>query len=270
MIHHPRLHHFKAQSPLALWPAGLVLAGTLAAAYWGYEFSHDPGPVALGQVLFRSLRLGAALILPLLVLAWLCTLAGKALNRPPRRLIRMQEPHGVAHTRVQTWLLRPLQGIGLAMLLLSRVLAAVRIYRGDLLHAADIPGPGQADPWLHLSGVAILACSSLVLCLLWTLDDLGIRLHNQKTGEVRLLGRYLGLLLPLLVGMYGFFSIFDEHSHVLALDLIGLFSVVLYPPLVLLVWLHGRYLARRQAELTRRLGAKVRLLEVDQEEEAAG
>lgn len=270
MIRHPRLHQFKAQNPLALWPAGLVLAATHFIAYLGWEFTHDPGPAALGQVLWRSARLGAALALPLLLLPWLCGLAGRLLNRPPRRLIRMQTPHDVAHTRLQTWLLRPLQGVGLAMLLLSRVLAAVRLYRGDLLHATDIPSPGQADPWLHISGVAILACSSLVLSLLWTLDDLGIRLHNQKTGEVRLLGRYLGLLLPLTVGIYGFFTIFDERSHILALDLIGLFAVVLYPPLVLLVWLHGRYLARQQADLTRRLGAKVRLLEVDQEEEAAG
>lgn len=265
MIRHRRLHRFQAQSPLALWPAGLVLAGTLVAAYLGWEFAHDPGPAALGQVLLRLLRLGAALVLPLSLLPWLCALAGRLLNRPPRRLIRMQEPHGVAHTRMQTWFLRPLQGVGLAMLLLSRLLSAVRLYRGDLLHAADIPPPGQADPWLHLGGVAILACSSLILGLLWTLDDLGMRLHNQKTGEVRLLGRYLGLLLPLGVGIYGFYNLFDSHSHLLALDLLGLFSVVLYPPLVLMVWLHGRLLARRQEELTRRLGARMRLLEVDQE-----
>lgn len=259
MIRHPHLHQFQAQRPLALWPAGLVLAGTLATAYGGYEFAGQAGPGALLEVLGRCLRLGAALALPLLMLPWLCALAGRLINRPPRRLVRMQEPPDLGLTRLKTWLLRPVQGIGLAMLLLSRLLVAVQLYRGDLLHAADIPARGHADPWMHLGGWLVLACASLVLGFLWTLDDLGLRLHNQKTGEVRLLGRYLGLLLPLVVGFYGFYSLFDQHDHLLALKLLGLLSVVLYPPLVLLVWLHGRYLARRQEALTLRLGARVRL-----------
>lgn len=55
--------------------------------------------------------------------------------------------------------------------------------------------------------------------------------------------RFLGLLLPLVVGFYGFCSLFSQHAHLLALSLLELFSVVLYPPLVLLVWLHRRFLA---------------------------
>lgn len=85
----------------------------------------------------------------------------------------MQEPHHAGQTRLKTWFLRPLQGIGLAILLLSRLLVAVQLYRGDLLHAADIPARGEADAWVHLGGLVILALSSLTLSFLWTLDNLG-------------------------------------------------------------------------------------------------
>ncbi|CAO0823554.1 hypothetical protein DFAR_3760019 [Desulfarculales bacterium] len=76
-------------------------------------------------MLLRCARLSLALILPTLLLPWLCALAGQLFNSSPRRLLRMQALHHQGQTSLKVWFLRPLSGIGLAMLLLWRLLVAI-------------------------------------------------------------------------------------------------------------------------------------------------
>ncbi len=102
-----------------------------------------------------------------------------------------------------------------------------------------------------MTAIAILV--SLLLSFLWALDDLGVRYHNRKTQEVRMIGRYIGLLLPIFFGFYGLINLFEEHSRLLAAQYIAQMVVVLYPPFVVLNVLHARYLARYEEIILKRL-----------------
>jgi hypothetical protein len=95
----------------------------------------------------------------------------------------------------------------------------------------------------------------LLLSFFWSLDDLGIRYYNKKTKEVRMIGKYLGLLLPIFFGFYGIISLFDNNSQLLVIKYVSQMVVVLYPPFVVFNVLHSRYLKSREEVLLKRLKA---------------
>jgi len=88
--------------------------------------------------------------------------------------------------------------------------------------------------------------TSLLLSFLWTLDDLGIRYFNRKTGEIKMIGKYIGFLLPIVFGFYGIFSLFASHAHLLAVLYIAQMAIVLYPPFVMMAVSHALYLEKRE------------------------
>jgi hypothetical protein len=96
---------------------------------------------------------------------------------------------------------------------------------------------------------------SLLLAFLWTLDDLGIRYYNKKTKEVRMIGKYVGLLLPIFFGFYGIITLFDNHSKMVVVKYVAQMVVVLYPPFVIFNVIHSRYLKSREQILLRKLKA---------------
>jgi len=94
---------------------------------------------------------------------------------------------------------------------------------------------------------------SLLLSFLWTLDDLGVRHYNKKTHEVKMIGRYLGILLPIFFGFYGIINLFEDNARFLAAQYIAQMVVVLYPPFVVFNVLHARFLAKREEVLLKSL-----------------
>jgi hypothetical protein len=68
-----------------------------------------------------------------------------------------------------------------------------------------------------------------------------------------MIGKYLGLLLPIFFGFYGIINLLEDHSRLLAAQYIAQMMVVLYPPFVILSVLHARYLARHEEGLLKRL-----------------
>jgi hypothetical protein len=111
------------------------------------------------------------------------------------------------------------------------------------------------DPARFFSSIAIGIFVSLLLSCLWTLDDLGVRHYNRKTREVRMIGRYVGLLLPIFFGFYGIISLFDNNTQILVAKYVAQMVVILYPPFVVFNVLHSRYLKSREEVLLRRLKA---------------
>ena len=113
--------------------------------------------------------------------------------------------------------------------------------------------PGEFNPGRFFSTLAILVVVSLLLSFLWTLDDLGVRHYNKKTHEVKMIGRYLGILLPIFFGFYGIINLFEDNARFLAAQYIAQMVVVLYPPFVVFNVLHARYLAKREEVLLKSL-----------------
>ena len=146
-------------------------------------------------------------------------------------------------------------GIGLGMLLATKLLTFLEIYTGSRVTVDAILPQGKFDPGRFFSSIAIGIFVSLLLSCLWTLDDLGVRHFNTKTREVRMIGKYVGLLLPIFFGFYGIISLFENNTRLIVAKYVAQMVVVLYPPFVVFNVLHSRYLKRREAILLRRLKA---------------
>lgn len=234
-------------------PALAILLGTLIISTFVTEFTFTFGLTAAWKTLFRFLRLSLVLVLPLFFLPMMFAGVQGFLNRGNRQLVRVREDRDIAIHPLQTWVFRPFQGIGLGLLLATKLLTFLQIYGGTPVTVGTILPPGQFHVGRFLSATIISIIVSLLLSFLWTLDDLGVRYYNRKTGEVRMIGKYLGLLLPIVFGFYGIFSLFDEYDRLPAAFYIAQMVIVLYPPFVVFSVLHNRYLRSREGKLLEKL-----------------
>jgi len=236
-------------------PALAILLGTLIVSTFITEFTFTFGLTAAWKTLFRFLRLSIVLTIPLMLLPGICAMVQGFFNRGNRQLVRVREDRDTAIHPLKNWVLRPFQGIGLGLLLATKLLTVLQLYGGTAVTAETLLPTGQFQMGRFLSATAISVVVSLLLSFLWTLDDLGVRYYNRKTGEVRMIGKYLGLLLPIVFGFYGIFSLFDEYDRLPAALYIAQMVIVLYPPFVVFSVLHNRYLKSREDKLLERLKA---------------
>jgi len=236
-------------------PALVILLATLIISTFLTEFTFNFGLKAMWKTLFRFLRLSLLLTLPMFLLPGICSVLEGVFNREKRYLIQVQEDHDTGFHPLKNWIIRPFQGIGLSMLLATKLLAFLEIYTGSKITVDTVLPPGKFDPARLISSIAIGIVVSLLLSFLWTLDDLGVRHYNRKTREVRMIGKYIGLLLPIFFGFYGIISLFDNNTQILVAKYIAQMVVILYPPFVVFNVLHSRYLKRREEVFLKRLKA---------------
>jgi hypothetical protein len=240
----------------ALAPAWAVLLATLVISTWVMEFAFSSGWEAIWKTFFRFLRLSALLALPLFLLPRMCSFLEGFFNRGKRQLIQVREERDLSIHPLKNWILRPFQGIGLSMLISAKLLSFLEIYTGNRVTSDTVLPPGHFNFERFLGATAIAIIVSLLLSFLWALDDLGVRYYNRKTQEIRMIGKYIGVFLPIFFGFYGIISLFEDHSRLLAARYIFQMAVVLYPPFVVFNVLHARYLARQEEILLGRLKAE--------------
>jgi hypothetical protein len=238
-----------------LWPAIVILLTTLIISTLVTEFAFNSGATALGKTFFRFLRLSFLLTLPIFLLPGICSVVEGVFNRGKRYLIQVQEEHDTGVHPLKNWVVRPFQGIGFSMLLAAKLLAFLEIYTGSKITLDTVLPPGKFDVGRFVGSITIGIVVSLLLSFFWSLDDLGIRHYNGKTREVRMIGRYVGLLLPIFFGFYGIIGLFGNNSLILAAKYVAQMVVILYPPFVVFSVLHSRYLKRREETLLKRLQA---------------
>jgi len=236
-------------------PALAILLVTLVISAFITEFTFSFGMKALWKTLLRFFRLSLLLTLPLLLLPSLCTLLEGLFNRGTRCLLQMQEDRDPAIHPLKNWVIRPFQGIGLAMLLATKLLTLLEIYTGSRITVDTILPQGAFNPSRFISSITIGIVVSLLLSCLWSLDDLGIRYYNKKTKEVRMIGKYVGLILPIFFGFYGIITLFQNNTQLTVINYVAQMVVVLYPPFVIFNVLHSRYLRSHEKVLLRRLKA---------------
>jgi hypothetical protein len=106
---------------------------------------------------------------------------------------------------------------------------------------------------LLLLGVAL---TSIFLSMVWTLDDLGVMIYNQKTGEVHMAGSRIGTVLPLITGGIGVSHLFHANFSLASLITLLQISMVLYPPYILFVAFHHNFIRKRYVTLSERLMLK--------------
>jgi len=187
-------------------PALAILLATLVISTFITEFTFTFGLNAVWKTLFRFLRLSVVLTVPLFLVPGSCATIQGFFNRGNRQLVRVQEDRDTAIHPLKNWVIRPFQGIGLGPLLATKLLTFLQLYSGTAITVETILPPGQFHLGRFLSATAITIIVSLLLSFLWALDDLGVRFYNRKTGEVRMIGKYIGLLLPMFLGFGGFLA----------------------------------------------------------------
>jgi hypothetical protein len=154
---------------------------------------------------------------------------------------------------IKHWLFRPFQGIGIGLLFATKLLGVLQIVSGSTATASIIlpQGKFQMGRLLVVTGITILV--SLVLATLWTFDDLGIRYFNRKDYEIKMVGKYVGTLMPIIFGLYGVFSLFDQFSKTQALTYLFQMVVILYPSFTVFSVLHARFVQKKAGDLSKGL-----------------
>jgi hypothetical protein len=236
------------------WPALAVLFLTVLISLFFSEITFAVGMESVWKILVRFLRFLFILLIPIPLLPHVCGLMQGLLNRRDLRLIQIRkaEPRPV-RIPWQIWLTRPFQGIGLAMLIATKLITLLQISSNAAINSSVVLPPAQFYWGRFLTATAVAVTTSFLLSFLWSLDDLGIRRHNRKTGEIRIIGKYLSALIPILFGFYGMFSLFESHERLLAVRYITQMVLALYPPFLVLAVVHKYYTEKREGLILMRL-----------------
>jgi hypothetical protein len=238
----------------ALWkwfkdlsPAFFILAFSLVfQLYWGSHPFPDIWRVTY-RVFFRFFRYAISLCLPLLILGPIYT---SILRKKSGNLIQVDPAEGLNIGRIKHWIYRPFQGIGISFLFATKLLAVIQIVSGPSIGSAIPFTPGHFNLGKLLVSSAITAGISLLLSIIWTFDDLGVRYYNRRDQELKMIGKYLGTLMPTIFGIYGIFSLHAQNPGERATVHVLRIVIALYPSLVVFVVAHNHFLNKRRDYLT--------------------
>jgi hypothetical protein len=236
-----------------LIPFGLVFLFSLLFFFLLDEPSASGAGENTLRIIQRFFRLSIPLLLPLYVLK---SFYGFILNQGQAALIQLDQRQPLAFQPIRHWLFRPLQGIGIGLLFTTKLLGLIQIISGPASDSSPLVIPGQFQFGRFFLISFIIMAISLLLTTLWTLDDLGIRYHNRRDQELKMIGRYAGTLMPLVFGLYGLFTLLTQMPKESAL--IDLLKIVLalYPPMVLLTVIHHHYISGKRNIQLQREGLK--------------
>lgn len=237
-----------ARVVVAISPAILVLMTTLIiSSLTGYPE---------GLFLTRSIRgistrfviITLVLVAPIWAsprfLSWIGSVARR--RGPFGQLVKVDTDTEQEFKASTFWVLRPLQGIGLSLVFAERLLQLLEF-------SGATPSRLLVRLTLFVLGASLV---SLLLSTVWTLDELEIRIYNEKTGEVHAAGSTVGTVLPLIAGAVGVTTLFQHTTIGAALvDLFGI-SMILYPPYVLYAVAHREFIRRKRVTLLESLSLK--------------
>jgi hypothetical protein len=146
---------------------------------------------------------------------------------------------------VKHWIFRPFQGIGIELLFETKLLTVLQVITGATTKPFPLFSRSQFEPgWLLvISGITVVI--SLLLSILWTLDDVGIRYVNRKDQEVRMIGKYVGTLMPIIFGFYGIFSLSADFPMSQVFVYLFKTVIILYPPFTIFTVFHTRFLKNK-------------------------
>ena len=235
------------------WPAFLVLIFSIVVSIFLGDFTFSRGwePIYLGFLRFFHITL--LLCLPLYMLLPIYGKLDLVFRRMKGVLIQVEGKQKLEIDPIKHWLFRPFQGIGIGLLFATKLLSVLQIVTGSAaITSIFLPrGQFQTGRLLTVTGTTVLV--SLLLSTLWTMDDLGVRYFNRKDYEIKMVGKYVGTLMPIVFGLYGVFSLFGEFSKTQALVYLFQMVVILYPPFTVFSIFHAHFVRRNIESLSKRL-----------------
>jgi len=203
-----------------------------------------PGWETIYRALFRFFRLTLLLCLPLYVHLPIYSFIVDKMRGKLLQTGKIQELH---IKPFKHWIFRPFQGIGIELLFETKLLTVLQVITGVATKPFPLFSRSHFQPgWLLvISGITVVI--SLLLSILWTLDDVGIRYVNRKDQEIRMIGKYVGTLMPIIFGFYGIFSLSANFPTSQVFIYLFKTVIILYPPFTVLTVFHTRLL-RNKAE----------------------
>jgi len=226
-------------------PGLIVLLATVVFSFFHGDFELLTSWQAACKAPLRFLRFAFLLCIPLYALP---KVYGFILRKKDPALLQIEQGKALDIRPAKHWLFRPFQGIGIGLLFGTKLLAILQIIGGSAVGASLLIPEGHFQYGRLLMITAITIFVSLLLSILWTLDDMGIRYFNRKDQELKMIGKYAGTLMPVIFGFYGILNLLANYPTLQALLLVCKIAVVLYPPLVIFAVLHT-YFVRSRTEL---------------------
>ena len=231
----------------------LVLIFSIVASIFLGEFTFLKGWEAIYKGLLRFFRFTFILCLPLYVLLPIESKLGWVVRRRGGVLLHMEKKQDLEVHPVKHWLFRPFQGIAIGLLFATKLLGVLQIFTGSTAKVSLFVPQSQFQPERFLIATGATVLVSLLLSTLWTLDDMGIRYFNRKHHEIRMIGKYMGTVMPVLFGFYGIVSLLGEYPKTEALIYLFQIIVILYPPFAIFSIFHAHFVQRRAENLLERL-----------------
>jgi hypothetical protein len=188
-------------------------------------------------------------VLPIFAVPKFLALVGR-LGKNEKSPVQLVRGFAIPHqefSKAVDWVFRPLQGIALSLLFAEKFLDLLEVSVGPTIAAL------LARASLFVIGSALV---SLFLAVVWTLDDLGVKIYSLKTGEVRMVGTSVGTILPLLAAAIGISGLFHLNSPLDALLELVEIAAVLYPSYLCFVIAHHEFIKKRSAVLSEKIPAK--------------
>jgi hypothetical protein len=223
-------------------PVFLVLSFSLFLTFYSMDTSSSGIGKVLYRIFLRFFRFTLLLCLPLYVLS---SIYKFILEKGRKSLLQLAQPKAIIIDPLKHWLFRPFQGIGIGFLFATKLLAVIQVITGPSTGSSlpFIPGQFQLGQLLWVTGITIFI--SLLLSTLWTLDDMGIRYYNRRDQELKMIGKYVGTLMPTILGLYGLFSLLANYPKESALVYMFKIIIAFYPPMVVFAIVHTHFIKGR-------------------------
>ncbi len=241
MVHSAIFKHARRWSK-QIMPALVVLFFTITFYFYFGDITFVKGwEEGVYKVFFRFFRFTLFLCLSLYLVTPIYRFIVDKLGG---RLLQIEMEQELQIHPFKHWVFRPFQGIGIGLLFETKLLTTLQLVTGIATTPLLFPpGHFQFGRLLVISGITLAV--SLLLSILWTLDDMGIRYVNLKDQEVKMIGKYLGTLMPILFGFYGIYGLVSNFPKVQALTYLFKTIVVLYPPFVVFAVFHNHFIRRK-------------------------
>ena len=229
-----------------LAPALIILLSSTLFAIFNKDFAPlTKWHADAWMVPLRFVRFTVILCLPLFILPKVyCIIVNKVTDS----LIKLDQKEEMNISPFKHWFFRPMQGIGIGLVFSLKLIAVLQLISGPSDASSILISEGNFQIGRILTVTLITILVSIVLSTLWTFDDIGIRYFNKKDHELKMIGKYVGTLIPFIFGIYGIYSLLVNYPAGEAFFLVFKIAIILYSPISVFAILHT-YFIRNRADL---------------------
>ncbi len=232
---------------IILLPAFIVLIVNIILSFFFGDMFFKPSGEVIFRILFRFIRFTIMLCLPLYLMVPIFHFIVKKMKH---RLVRGKANGDISDFYLSYWFYKPFQGIGISFLFGGKLISILTVKAFSIVEPITLVPKGSFNAGLLILTTIVTVAVALLLSLIWTFDEVGIRYINRKKIEMSILGKYLETITPFLFGMFGVFSLLSKYSIPQASLYVLQIIIILYPPFLVFSVFHYFFVRKRTKLLT--------------------